>query len=162
MNKLKDAKFVECGKEIQIHIYASAKKCKCDDCKQGKVRQVTQPAPVPKSSPDGFFQRDPGPRIDGRPNKALERLCCPYHHDIPMKVIGVIRSENWGDIVTLQCRRPGCWLVVNISEQSKHIGPLRTKSHGDGFEPDMDPGEIKRLLAEGKLSEAWLKQVERM
>ena len=160
MRKLKDAKCIDCGKEIQIHIYASAKKCRCDDCKRnrGKVKRATQSAPT--SGPDKFFQNNSGPRIDGRPNRALEKLCCPYHHDVPMKVIGVIRSENWGDIVTLQCRRPGCWLVVSISEQTK--GPLRTKSHGDGFEPDMDPEEIKRLLAEGKLSEAWLKQVERM
>ena len=158
MRKLKDARCIECGKEIQIHIYASAKKCRCDDCKRGRTRRTTQPASTPK--PNQFFKGGPGPRIDGRPNRALEKLCCPYHPDTPMKVIGVIRSENWGDLVTLQCRQPGCWLVVNISEQTK--GPLRTKSHGDGFEPDMDPEEIKRLLAEGKLSETWLKQVERM
>lgn len=160
MKKLKDARCIECGKEIQIHIYASAKKCRCDDCKRKGKKRATQSAPAPTSSTDEFFQSKSGPRIDGRPNRALEKLCCPYHPDVPMKVIGVIRSENWGDIVTLQCRRPGCWLVVNISEQTK--GPLRTKAHGDGFEPDMDPEEIKRLLAEGKLSEAWLKQVERM
>lgn len=158
MSKLKDAKCVECGKDIQIHIYASAKKCKCDDCKRGIAKHVAQLSQT--LNPGEFFQGDSGPRIDGRPNRALEKLCCPYHHDIPMKVIGVIRSEGWGDLVTLQCRRPGCWVVVNISEQTK--GPLRTKSHGDGFEPDMDPEEIKRLLAEGKLSEAWLKQVEKM
>ena len=160
MRKLKDARCIECGKEIQIHIYASAKKCRCDDCKRKRAKRVTQPAPTPKPNSSEFFQRKPGPRIDGRPNRALEKLCCPYHPDIPMKIIGVIKSEIWGDIVTLQCRQPGCWLVVNISEQSK--GPLRTKSHGDGYEPDMDPEEIKRLLAEGKLSEAWLKQVDRM
>lgn len=160
MSRLKDAKCVECGKEIKINIYASAKKCKCDDCKRGRAKRATRPTPPSKSSLGEFFKGDPGPRIDGRPNRALEKLCCPYHPDIPMKIIGVVRSENWGDLVTLQCRQPGCWLVVNISEQTK--GPLRTKSHGDGFEPDMDPEEIKRLLAEGKLSEAWLKQVERM
>lgn len=131
MNKLKDARCVECGKEIQIHIYASAKKCRCDDCKQ-REKRATQSTPT--SSSGEFFQRNSEPRIDGRPNKALEKLCCPYHHDIPMKVIGVIKSENRGDIVTLQCRQPGCWLVVSISEQSQ--GPLRTKSHGIGFEPD--------------------------
>lgn len=153
VEKYKQAECIECGKDISIHIYASKKKCKCDDCKEQPQEDSGNDGPVQ------YFESQQGPRIDGRPNKALERLCCPYHHDIPMKVIGVVKNPMWGDLVTMQCQRPGCWLVVNISEQSKQIGPMRTKSHGDGYEPDMTAEDIKEGLANGTLTEEWIDKI---
>ena len=161
-DRTKDAVCTICGKSIKIHIFASAKTAKCDDCKKGKGKGK----PVEKKGQwsSGFDEnRKYGPRIDGEPNPALARLCCPIHSDKPMKVIGVIKGELWGDIITYQCRVPKCWLVVQISEQSRHAGPLRTRIHGDGLEGDMEAltDEILECIKKGELAEWWQKQLDK-
>ena len=151
MSKTKQAQCVECGKDIKIHIYASPKTCKCEDCKLGGMSNSEQE--------DYNNINMSGPRIDRQPNKALQTLGCPHHPDHPMKLVGVIHSPMWGDIISMQCRQPGCWLVVNISEQSKNAGPLRTRGHGDGYEVDLTADEIKDKLASGEIHQDWLDHV---
>ena len=161
--KTKQAECIECGEVITISLFASAKKARCDECKKDRKKNkksdqqnhLIQKADDDISTIDENTGLTRGARIDGRPNKALENLSCPYHPDKKMKLIGVIKDDMWGDIVTLQCREEGCWLVVEISEQSRRTGPLRTKSHGIGVEPDLPAEEVKKLLAEGKLSKWW-------
>lgn len=129
MDKMKDAQCMMCGDNIKIHIYASAKKAICDGCK-------SQDTDIVEDLPTKDDLK--GPRIDGKPNKALRKLCCPHHADTPMQVIGVIKGD-WGDLISLQCRIKGCWTLVQISEQQAKMGhPLRTKCHGDGYEKDPD------------------------
>ena len=118
----KICKCIICEKEVRVSKFMTPSKVRCDECKKRQEEQRKS-----------FGGPSRGPRIDGQPNKALRKLGCPYHPDQAMKIIGVIKGE-WGDIVSLQCRVPGCWCVVQISEQQQ--GPLRTKASGLGLEPD--------------------------
>lgn len=127
--KLKIVECISCGKEVEVSVFASSAKTKCDDCKGGNKVTTTM-----TRNENGFDGRKHGPRIDGPlDNDSLNRLCCPHHPDKPMTIIGVIKSD-WGDQITYQCREKGCYTVVQISEQSTM--PLRTRIHGIGFEID--------------------------
>lgn len=146
-SKTKIATCTVCNKESEVSLYASIKDYKCSECKNGK-----------KESEQSFEQTNES-RIDRQPNKALSSLSCPYCQDKQMKVIGVISSPEWGDIVQMQCRQKDCWLVVSISEQSKQSGPIRTTSSGLGYKVDMTAEQIKKKLAEGTLKQEWVDMV---
>lgn len=121
--KTKQVPCTGCGKQTEVSLFMSALKVKCPDCKTTKQAQ----------GEDGFRPLV-GPRIDGHPtNKALRSLCCPYHTEKPMSIIGVSKSD-WGDVVTFQCREDGCWLMVKISEQQ--TGPIKTTASGLSYTPD--------------------------
>lgn len=137
----KTVKCVGCGKDIEVSKFMSALKARCQDCKNSGRRSNS-------SNSSNNISR--GPRIDGPPSKALSRLCCPYHPDNRMTVIGVIKSK-WGDIVSLQCRVDGCWTLVQISEQQRHMGPLRSKVHGIGFESDDDVSRFVEHMKNGSV-----------
>lgn len=179
VERYKNATCIECGKPIQIHIYASASKARCDECKSGRHGKVSGSVQTSQGDlkplsthetqgkPHGRAERHigtdlvteddlHGPRIDHKPNLALQNLCCPFHHDMPMKIIGVINSPIWGDLVDLQCRHPGCWTRVTISQQNTKMGPVRTTGSGDGFEPDQSPEEILERLRTGEITNEWL------
>lgn len=136
--KTKIVKCVGCGKDIEVSKFMSALKARCQDCKNGSRRGSSS-------------NTSKAPRIDGPPNKALSRLCCPYHPDHRMTVIGVIKSSKWGDIVSLQCRVDGCWTLVQISEQHRHMGPLRSKVHGIGFESEEDVSRFVEHMKNGNV-----------
>jgi len=121
--KTKQAICTGCGKQTEVSLFMSALKAKCDDCKTGKQ---------PQQGSNGFRPLT-GPRIDGHPNAALRNLCCPYHTQKPMSIIGVVKSD-WGDVVTLQCREEGCWLMVKISEQQRSA--VKTTASGLSYTPD--------------------------
>jgi len=122
--KTKDVECVGCGAEIQVSLFMSAAKAKCESCKK--------PA-TPDINIDGTYATGIGPRIDGAPNEALRLLGCPYHPKTPMSIIGVVKS-SMGDISTFQCREKGCWTLVKISEQQ--TSPVMTSASGIGYEPD--------------------------
>lgn len=134
VTKTKDAICNVCGESMQINVLASLKTAKCEPCKANKKQAVK--VVEHNGNPSVYGENQNGPRIDGRPNKAFENLGCPHHPQNKMLIIGVVKNELWGDLITLQCRQKGCWTVVNISEQSKRSGPLRTRVHGDGYEVD--------------------------
>lgn len=139
---------IVCGAEVEVTKFASASKVKCELCKNGGSNTEATEKPIPdvQQSFGGLTHRT-GPRIDGQPSKALRNLCCPHHPDKPMTVIGVNKSELWGDQVTLQCREKECYTVVVILERQQF--PLRTKVHGDGYEPD----DIIEALANDEIRE---------
>ncbi|AZS49239.1 hypothetical protein BpsS140_00046 [Bacillus phage vB_BpsS-140] len=136
--------------------YASHKKTKCEKCKgrAEKTLPLGQSVSINIKAPEE-------PRIDGEPNRSLHKLCCPYHQE-PMKIIGVIKNHKWGDLITLQCQYDNCWLVVTISEQSKMHGPLLSSPDGTGFQLANSVDDIKRKLADGKLSSRWQEWMERV
>jgi hypothetical protein len=167
VTKMKDAVCIDCGVAIEINVLASLKTARCAVCKTGgkfaDVRYDDEPAavadPVDEPEPAGrvtvYGESMTGPRIDGAPNKALARLACPYHPHKTMNVIGVIRNDHWGDIVSMQCREKGCWTVIQISEQSRISGPWRTTVDGTTFEPE----DLLESVRGGSLSD-WARERE--
>lgn len=146
VTKTKDATCIQCGTPIKIHIYASPKVAKCDVCKNNVTKTIMHNQ---DDDMNVYGERTTGPRIDGAPNPALQNLACPYHPDKRMDIIGVIKNDHWGDIVSFQCRAKGCWTVVQISEQARKSGPWRTTVDGTSFEPD----DVLEHLKEGKMDE---------
>lgn len=150
VTKQKDAVCVGCGKVIQINVLASLKTAKCDECKGGKRQDVPRETDGEEAEhTTAYGESLVGPRIDGKPNRALARLCCPYHPHRQMDIIGVIKNDHWGDIVSMQCRERGCWTVVQISEQARNVGPWRTTVDGTSFEPD----DLLGYLNNGRMNE---------
>lgn len=151
--RTKPAKCVVCGKDIEITVFGSLKTCKCDECKGGNIKAATPTTEAKEDTTERhetvYGEKMTGPRIDGKPNKALRNLCCPYHPQHPMDIVGVIKNDHWGDIVSFQCRQKGCYAVVQISEQSKMSGPLRTTACGTSFEQD----DLVETLREGKMDD---------
>lgn len=150
VTKQKDATCIDCGKTIQINVLASLKTARCEDCKGGNKVEVSRG--TQEGGDDvrtAYGEAMTGPRIDGRPNKALAKLGCPYHPHKVMDVIGVIKNDHWGDIVSLQCREKGCYALVQISEQSRMSGPFRTTVDGTSFEPD----DLVETVRTGNLEE---------
>jgi hypothetical protein len=146
-DKTKDGVCVVCTKPIKVHKFVSLKTCKCDDCKTNKTRKAE---PVNTSDQEtAYGESTAGPRIDGKPNKALMKLCCPYHPADPMDIVGVIKNDKWGDIVSFQCRERGCHAVIQITEQAKMSSPWRTTADGTSFEPD----DLIETLRQGKMEE---------
>lgn len=149
--KTKVCPCVDCGENVEVSKFMSALKVKCEKCKTGEKpvevvaeKESNTPPPVKaaevkkeESAPIGSG------RIDGKPNRALMNLCCPFHPHERMHIVGVIKSERWGDIVDFQCRVRGCWCKVSVSQQNQRIGPVKTSGDGLGWEPDVTIEQIK-------------------
>jgi hypothetical protein len=160
-DKTKVCKCVDCGTNVEVSKFMSATKVKCSECKEGRKTisepqkeengPTTTPEPqktreIPRKAKEDIPIAPVGVgRVDGKPNKALMNLCCPFHTYQKMEIIGVIKSEKWGDIVDFQCRVRGCWCKVTISQQNQHIGPVKTT--GDGLEYEAD--EVLEQLKNG-------------
>lgn len=165
--KTKQVNCIACDTLITVSVFASPKSAKCDGCKTGKSvqnvpretvpQQEIQDVPRETKQPqvttepqniDAYGESTRGPRIDGAPSKALARLACPFHPSEQMTIIGVTKSSQWGDIIDLQCRKPGCWTKVSISEQSKKHGyAIQTTGCGTDFEP----ADVIDALENGKI-----------
>lgn len=151
MGKTKECACIICGNMVTVSLYASPAKVKCPECAgkaTGGTKKATEaPVPIdrgsepqkateiPTEAPEMRIHHNHG-RIDGKPNKALVKLACPYHTDDPMEVVGVIKDAKWGDKVVMQCDL--CGVVVEMMDRNPNRAPIRMTDDGIDFEEDKE------------------------
>jgi len=121
----KSAKCVQCGKDIFIGKFASAKTCLCDECKG-----------IPEDDADyenrpsidlSKINRADLPNIDELyvmpqliSNRRLRHVDCPACGHEDMKIIKIIdASPALGLVIVYQCKK--CKTAITLSEQSVHM-----------------------------------------
>lgn len=156
MGKEKQAKCIDCGKEITVSLFASPKKTRCSECKGSST-----PAPATPAAAEHIPNTEKPARLDRQPNKALHNLNCPYCKT-SMTLISVIHSPMWGDMITMQCRNRGCYIKVEINERDKIEAPIMATPCGTGYDVAMTPEALLEALAAGDISKNFVNKLQKL
>lgn len=159
--KTKEVTCIACGETIQVSLFMSPKKAKCDTCKKNNVMTVFKSLVEEKSAPakenpvvtEYMPSKKNAPVfIPDKPMKtALAGLCCPHHTETTMEITSVVRSSTYGDCVALQC--PVCFTIVQITEPNQFPERKRVKLEQEFEDKDKRVEHIKGALTNKSITE---------
>jgi DNA-directed RNA polymerase subunit RPC12/RpoP len=150
----KVCKCVVCGKDVVVTKFATPTNVRCPECKTGAggrpvKHRVTEedesditPLDIDLSASDIFHDDDLLIHPAMIKNERLREVKCPTC-DRVMKIIRIMDSSQWGDVVMYQC--PGDMTTVLVSEQAKHMMPAMKKSQAFDYRGDTIKGHVTSM-----------------